>query len=94
MSLHTVVFEGRAKQTDPLEAASVDPEDIAALAALAHGKANQDQQKLVVAWLMRASGIDELEYRSDERLSAFASGKRWIAKQFCDIVASAITEKR
>lgn len=87
-----VTFSGEAKQGSPLEAVPWDPEDKAALTAIKECRATPEQQKLFMAWFIKATAIDELEFRPDARLSAVATGKRWVGKQFFDIINSVIKE--
>lgn len=87
-----VTFAGEAKQGSPLEAVPWDPEDKAALTAIKECRATPEQQKLFMVWFLKATGVDEMEFRLDARLSAVASGKRWIAHQFFSIVNSVIKE--
>lgn len=81
-----------AAQSNPLEAAEFDRSDVDALIALREYRATPDQQKLFMAWFLRATGEDSLEFRADARISAFASGKRWIWRQFAHIVYGKIVE--
>jgi hypothetical protein len=86
------VYSGRAAQSDPLTAADWDASDRAALMALRECRATPEEQRLYLAWFLRATGGDELEFRPDARLSAIATGKRWILKQFSDICASTVRD--
>lgn len=88
----TQIFEGQDAQANPVEFAHWDMADRAALIALREFRATPEQQKLFLAWFLRATGEDNLEFRVDARLSAFASGKRWISRQFFNIVHAQLTE--
>lgn len=88
------VYDGHADQSHPLEAASWDASDRAALMALKECRATPEQQALFLAWFMRATGGDHLEFRDDVRLSAVATGKRWVVKQFLDICSAVIKEAK
>lgn len=58
-----------------------------AIHALVTGKATADQQLLFMEWFKRATGIGEMEFRpDDERASNFASGKRFVALHFFNLV--------
>lgn len=81
-------FESEAGQTSPLAATPWDASDRAALMAVKECRATPEQQALFLAWFISATGWNELEFRVDERLSAFASGKKWVAQQFYDVCVS------
>lgn len=49
-----------------------------AIRAFVDGQASEAQQKLVWKFLIRLTGIQDLEFRPDERASTFASGKRFV----------------
>lgn len=86
-------FSGRARQTDPLEAVEVDGADLQAMRNLMVAQATPEDQRRIVEWLIKATGLRELEFRDTDRLSAFASGKRWVGMQFFTAAQSAITER-
>lgn len=66
----------------PALPAEWDVADAAALQALAEGKATKDQQQRALNWIVySAAGTYELEYRTDSRDHAFASGKRHVGLQ-------------
>lgn len=52
-----------------------------AVKALAAGTANEGQQRVAWDFIMRLTGIRDLEFRPDERASIFASGKRFVGLQ-------------
>lgn len=83
---------GEAAQANPLEAVPWDPEDKAALTAIKECRATPAQQELFMVWFIKATAVHEIEFRPDARLSAVATGKRWVGKQFFDIVNSVIKE--
>ena len=59
-----------------------------AIRALYEGNANADQQREVIAWLMRCTGIAEMTFRpglDGDRSSAFAEGKRHVGRMFFDL---------
>lgn len=85
-------YEGEAKQSNPLAAADWDASDRAAMMAMKECRATPADQALFLAWFIKATGVDELEFRQDDRLSAFASGKRFVAKQFFDVCSAVIKE--
>lgn len=69
------------------QAAPFDLFDQQALQNLARGVANEDQQRLFVAWFIRATGVKENPYRPDSaRDTDFACGKRFVGDQFFGIV--------
>lgn len=85
-------FEGEAKQSSPLEAVPWDVRDKEALTAIKECRATPAEQALFITWFLKATAVDELEFRLDARLSAFASGRRWVAKQFFDVCSAVIKE--
>lgn len=52
-----------------------------AVRALYEGKANDGQQKLAMRWIESVCALGDLEFRPDDRLSAFAGGKRFVGLQ-------------
>lgn len=65
---------------DPLERPAYYPADVHALRALMQGTATPDQQRRVCDFLMHhvCATYDETFRPESERLTAFASGKRWV----------------
>lgn len=56
--------------------------DMSALQALEFGTATPEQQKRALNWvIVNACGTYDLEYRSDARDHAFASGRRFVGLQ-------------
>ena len=56
--------------------------DITAVQAVAGGTADEDQQIRAMKWIMYSgSGMDDFEYRQDDRDHAFASGRRFVGLQ-------------
>ena len=86
------VYKGEARQSSPLEAAPWMPSDMDAIKALVAGKADAGQQKAVVRWLMLATDVHGLAFRSDVRLTDVALGKQWVGRQFLDIANSELRE--
>lgn len=82
------VEKGIVHMEVPWEPCVPKPGEHQALRALMQGEATKDQQFLVVEWMRRATGIVELEFRPDERASAFAGGKRFIGVQFFSLAKS------
>lgn len=72
--------------SDPRTPAPWDKETAYAFKNLYEGKATESQQKRVAAFIERASGIHDLEFRADERMSSFASGKRFVGLQVRKLV--------
>jgi hypothetical protein len=87
-------YEGEAKQGNPLAAVPWDASDRAAMMALKECRATPADQALFLSWFLKATGVDEIEYRPDARLSAVAAGKRWVGKQFFDICSAKISEDK
>lgn len=56
--------------------------DVAAVQALEKGTATPEQQRRALAWMVNnACGTYDLEYRTDQRDHAFASGRRFVGLQ-------------
>jgi hypothetical protein len=72
----------------PHDPAPLDDDDIMAIKALAAGRANEVQQRLAVAVIVEkfARAHDPSFWPDNERLSAFAAGKRFVAQQLLGIV--------
>ena len=87
-------YEGEAKQGNPLAAVPWDASDRAAFMALKEFRATPDDQALFMTWFIKATAVDEIEFRPDARLSAVAAGKRWVGKQFFDSCSAVIKETR
>ena len=67
--------------SDPRMPAAWDAPLAYAIKAIYEGRASDHQQKMFAAFLERLCGIHDLEFRVDERMSAFASGKRFVGLQ-------------
>ena len=52
-----------------------------AVKSLAAGNANEVQQRAAWDFIMRLTGVRDLEFRPDERAATFASGKRFVGLQ-------------
>ncbi len=52
-----------------------------AVKSLAAGNANEVQQRTAWDFIMRLTGVRDLEFRPDERAATFASGKRFVGLQ-------------
>ncbi len=83
---------GQIPNTDPREPVPWDPQDRAALIAVKECRASPDQLKLFMVWFIKATAVTDMEFRLDDRLSAFAGGKRWVGSQFFSIVDADIKE--
>ena len=58
------------------------PADAAALQAMQRGEATPEQQTRALNWIrISAAATDDLEYRTDGRDHAFASGRRFVGLQ-------------
>lgn len=72
----------KATAPDPFLPALWDPADAAAIQALAIGEADSHQQQRALNWIINcAAGTYDLEYRTDSRDHAFASGRRFVGLQ-------------
>ncbi len=75
----------RSRELDP----SRDPwtpivptkSEAAAIKALFARNANEHQQAHIVSFLIRLTGIKDMEFRPDRDASSFASGKRFVGLQ-------------
>ncbi len=66
----------------PYLPATYDVADIAAIQACLKGEATPEQQKRAMEWIMyKAANMNDLEYRTDGRDHAFASGRRYVGMQ-------------
>ncbi len=76
----------RSRELDPVQnpwAPTVPTKsEAAAVKALFAGNANAIQQNKIIDYLMRLTGVRDLETRPDERASTFAGGKRFVGLQF------------
>ena len=53
--------------------------EVQAIRAMYDGKADERQQRMVMDYILRASGKDDMSYRpGDTHDTAFAEGKRWV----------------
>lgn len=71
------------------------PADAAAIQAVCEGRATPDQQIRAMNWVLhQASRVDDIEYRTNDRDHAFASGRRFVGHQIrklCVINPSSFT---
>lgn len=87
-------IKGRASLPEPWEPVEVDKADISAIKAVYAGTADEHQQRRLVDWLMRATGINEMEFRpgpDGERATAFAGGKRFVGQQFFTLAKAVLS---
>lgn len=69
-------------QQDVMLPATWEVADAAALQALIRGDASEHQQQRAVNWIIyNAAGTYDLEYRTEPRDHAFASGRRFVGLQ-------------
>lgn len=72
----------------PYLPATYDVADIAAIQACANGDATPEQQKRAMEWIMyKAANMNDLEYRTDGRDHAFASGRRSVGLQISKLIS-------
>ena len=75
----------------PYLPAEWQPADASALQALAYGTADADQQKRALNWIInQACATYDLEYRTDQRDHAFASGRRAVGLQIIKLLKVAV----
>lgn len=71
----------------PFAPAPWENADAAAVQALAVGKATPDQQQRALNWMINsAAGTYDLEYRTEPRDHAFASGRRFVGLQIVKLL--------
>lgn len=72
---------------NPCAPVVVTKSEVYAVRALQDGKANEGQQQLAWDLIMKVAGVRDLEFRPEsERLSAFASGKRFVGLQLVKLI--------
>lgn len=77
----------KAVAPDPFLPPDWAPADAAAIQALAEGKATPEQQQRALNWVIyQGAGTYELEYRTDSRDHAFASGRRFVGLQLVKLI--------
>lgn len=70
------------EQPSPCIPAEYENADISAIQALMAGTATPEQQKRALNWIVyRACTTDDVEYRTESRDHAFASGRRFVGLQ-------------
>lgn len=74
---------------DPWRPAPYDAADIAAVKALAEGRAEPYQQQLALEWLVYIAGTYENAFRPGQdgaRDTDFAAGKAWVGQQLVKLI--------
>lgn len=72
----------KEKEPPPFTPAHYETPDFIALQALQRGTADPEQQKRALDWIIvHACGTYDLEYRTEQRDHAFASGRRFVGLQ-------------
>lgn len=70
------------KAPEVFEPAKWEVADASALQALVRGDATEHQQQRAINWIIyNAAGTYDLEYRTEPRDHAFASGRRFVGLQ-------------
>lgn len=70
------------KQPAAYAPAKWEPADAAAIQSCLSGIATPEQQKRAIEWIMyAAAGVDDLDYRTNDREHAFVSGRRFVGLQ-------------
>lgn len=83
-------LRGKTDTSLPWEPRTYEVADLAAIHALTRGEADAAQQHRFVEWLAKATGVGEMEFRPDDRASAFAGGMRFVGLQFFSLAKSYI----
>jgi hypothetical protein len=68
--------------------ASFDVADVAALQAVYHGRASEDQQRRAMQWVIKgAANVQGVSFRpGDSHASAFMEGRRFVAVQILALI--------
>ena len=75
--------------------AKYDVADVAAVQELAKGTATPDQQKRALNWVIHNAALTyDLEYRTDQRDHAFASGRRYVGLQLVALLRIDVAKLR
>lgn len=71
------------KQRGGLATAPMDVADVVALQALFDGRADEDQQKCAIRWILDgACGVHEVSFVPDNpHMTSFNEGRRFVGKQ-------------
>lgn len=71
------------KRAPPYFRAEYEIADAAAIQAVAHGRASEEQQKRAIKWIVEAGAMtyDETFHPDSERASAFMQGRRFVGMQ-------------
>lgn len=88
------LVKGRADISLPYELAPIEPAELTAIHALVEGTATPEQQGRFVQWFIKATGVDQMTYRPDDRDTAFAEGKRFVGLQFFTLAKTKISDRR
>lgn len=77
-----------APRPEPWKPVDYDIADVAAVQALAHGRATEEQQRCALAFIVRTiCAKDDLSYRSDNpHDTSFAEGRRFVGLQISKFV--------
>ena len=70
----------------PWDPPQISKAEAYAIRSIAAGNANESQQRTAWEYIMRLTGVRDLEFRPDERASTFASGKRFVGLQMVKYV--------
>lgn len=73
-------------ETQPYLPAPYDKSDIAAIKALAEGRADAYQQQRALEWIVYICGTYENPYRPTERDTVFAAAKQWVGQQIVKLI--------
>jgi hypothetical protein len=88
------MVKGRADTSPPYELPAIEPADVTAIHALIAGTATPEQQGRFVQWFVKATGVDQMTYRPDDRDTAFAEGKRFVGLQFFTLAKTKLSDRR
>jgi len=77
-----MTVKNKVEQPDPFRSADWELADASAIQACVRGQATPEQQQRAINWVVySACLVDDIEYRTNDRDHAFASGRRFPALQ-------------
>ncbi len=78
---------------DVLRPAKFKPADATAIQALAAGKANEDQQKRALKWILEgACGLPVWAFHEDQRQTDIALGQQFVGQQIVGLMKANVSK--
>lgn len=90
-------IKGQADTSPPWSIPDLDPADVGAIKSLMDGTASDIQQRRVVLWLQKTTGVGEMSFRpgiDGQRATDFAEGKRFVGLQFFTLAKTVLPPSR